>query len=123
MLPQVKQVIVVRTDLGMSPGKVAAQVGHGVLKFLEENEGPLNCGLQPYSTWFAQGATKVILGCSSEAELLALYENALLSGVECHLVVDEGRTEIAAGSTTVLAIGPDTSDRIDPITRHLRLYR
>lgn len=42
-------------------------------------------------------------------------------GLMTYLVVDAGRTQIAAGSKTVLAIGPAPKSQIDAVTGHLRL--
>ena len=35
---------------------------------------------------------------------------------------DAGHTQLAPGTTTVLAVGPGPSKRIDEITGHLKLY-
>ena len=38
------------------------------------------------------------------------------------LIFDAGRTQIAAGSMTVLAVGPGPASVIDSVTGHLKLY-
>jgi peptidyl-tRNA hydrolase len=38
------------------------------------------------------------------------------------LVLDAGRTQVAAGSKTVLAVGPAPKTKIDTITGNLKLY-
>ena len=53
-----------------------------------------------------------------QAELSAAAAN---SGLMTYLVVDAGRTQIAAGSKTVLAIGPALKSQIDAVTGHLKL--
>jgi PTH2 family peptidyl-tRNA hydrolase len=67
------------------------------------------------------GAAKVVLQVPNEAEMLALDLAAGDAGLVHYLVQDAGRTQIPAGSLTVLAIGPARKDRIDQITGHLRL--
>jgi PTH2 family peptidyl-tRNA hydrolase len=47
---------------------------------------------------------------------------ARTQNIPVHAVRDAGRTEIAPGSITCLAIGPDTTTRIDGVTGTLRLY-
>ena len=42
-------------------------------------------------------------------------------GIPCYLVTDAGRTQIAAGSKTVLALGPWGKSKLDKITGHLGL--
>lgn len=42
-------------------------------------------------------------------------------GIPCYLVTDAGRTQIAAGSHTVLALGPWGKSRLDKLTGHLGL--
>jgi PTH2 family peptidyl-tRNA hydrolase len=50
-----------------------------------------------------------------------LAREALESGLPCYIVHDAGRTQIAAGSQTVLAIGPGYKSDIDSITGGLPL--
>lgn len=50
-----------------------------------------------------------------------LAHKALQSGLPCYIVHDAGRTQIAAGSQTVLAIGPGYKSDLDRITGSLPL--
>lgn len=43
------------------------------------------------------------------------------AGLPTYTVADAGRTQVAAGSKTVLVIGPGTKASVDTLTRHLRL--
>lgn len=57
---------------------------------------------------------------------LLLVQNALAAqaeaaGMPYYIVHDAGRTQIPAGSQTVLAIGPAPKSTVDKITGHLRL--
>ena len=47
--------------------------------------------------------------------------NKMETGINTYLVEDAGHTQIAAGSKTVMAIGPAFSNEIDPVTEHLKL--
>lgn len=47
---------------------------------------------------------------------MALYEKAKAAGVTAHIVVDAGRTQIAAGSKTILAVGPGMPRSLVPIS-------
>lgn len=46
---------------------------------------------------------------------------ARLAGLPTYIVQDAGRTQVAPGSRTVLAIGPAPRSAIDQVTGHLRL--
>lgn len=46
---------------------------------------------------------------------------AAAAGVPTHRVADAGRTQIAAGSFTVLAVGPAPVSVINAMTGHLKL--
>jgi PTH2 family peptidyl-tRNA hydrolase len=113
------KVIVVRIDLKMKPGKVAAQVGHGVLAAYKESVQKA-----PYlvDQWEEIGQMKVVLQCQSEKELLDIHANARKMGLISEYICDAGRTQVDPGSKTVVAIGPAESGTIDQVTGHLKLY-
>ena len=46
---------------------------------------------------------------------------AQLKGLVTYIVEDAGRTQIAAGSKTVLAIGPAPVEAFESLTGHLKL--
>jgi PTH2 family peptidyl-tRNA hydrolase len=56
-----------------------------------------------------------------EEEMDTLKKAAADAGLITYTVYDAGRTQIAAGSKTVLAIGPAPVGDIDAITGHLKL--
>ncbi|KAF9036475.1 peptidyl-tRNA hydrolase [Hymenopellis radicata] len=97
-------VLVVRTDLGMSSGKIAAQCSHATLacyKSLKAHNVPL------LRQWERTGQIKVALRCESEEELLTLQALAQSLNLCARSIQDAGRTQIQAGSRTVLGIaGP-----------------
>ena len=113
-----KQVILVRTDLKMGKGKLAAQVAHAslgaALKAMETHR-------DWFEKWMEEGQAKVVLRVSSESELLEYKEKALDAGLPVELVVDRGLTQLKPGTTTCLGIGPAPSELIDRLTGMLRL--
>jgi len=109
-----KLIICVRSDLGMTMGKVAAQVGHAVHHAIG------NSRWRELRAWESIGAKKVSVKVESEEQLLELRRKARQAGLVAERIRDAGHTEVAPGTTTVLAIGPATSKEIDPITGHLR---
>ncbi len=110
-----KQVIVVRTDLGMGKGKIAAQCAHASL------QGFLKAGRKEREAWLKQGSEKIVVKASSEKELRELEKKARALKLPCALVRDAGFTQIAPGSLTALAIGPADEAKIDAVTSSLKL--
>ncbi|WP_456482387.1 peptidyl-tRNA hydrolase Pth2 [Methanopyrus sp.] len=114
-----KQVIVVRGDLELSRGKLAAQVAHASLgAFLRAKESGA-----PVEEWLKEGQKKVVLECEDEEELLELHELAKRRGLPSFLVRDAGLTELEPGTVTCLGIGPEREEEIDRITGDLPLLR
>jgi peptidyl-tRNA hydrolase, PTH2 family len=64
---------------------------------------------------------KVALQTRTEDELLMLQAAALSLSLTAKVVHDAGRTQIAAGTATVLGIGPGPRALIDKVTGDLRL--
>jgi PTH2 family peptidyl-tRNA hydrolase len=116
-----KMVILIRSDLGMSPGKMASQCVHAALGCVRQFTSAM-----PYQTklqaWESTGEKVVCLRCDTLAEMQTFLNVARTQNIPVHAVRDAGRTEIAPGSITCLAIGPDTTTRIDGVTGTLRLY-
>jgi len=112
-----KQVIIVRVDLEMSKGKLAVQVAHASVNAAFE---AYNNYYEWFREWWNSGQKKIVLRVPSEKELLELYEKARRQRLPVSLVVDAGLTELPAGTTTALAIGPAPDDKIDEITGHLK---
>ena len=50
-----------------------------------------------------------------------LERKAAAAGIGTYIVYDAGRTQIPAGSQTVLAIGPAAKSLLNGITGHLKL--
>lgn len=134
-----KQVIVMRTDLGMRKGKMVAQGAHASLKALldiaydidiknypvgdETIQGwaaiPLNDNTTP---WLEGRFTKVCVGVDSEAGLLEIHEKAKAAGLLTSLIRDAGLTEFNGVPTlTCCAVGPGKVEEIDKITGQLKL--
>lgn len=124
MEDKTKQVIVMRRDLKMRRGKEIAQGSHASMSFLTRRleKDIVPCWTKPELEWLEGSFAKVCVRANSEEELLEIYEKAKEAGLEVHLITDSGRTEFHGVPTnTCLAIGPDYSSKIDPITSELTL--
>jgi PTH2 family peptidyl-tRNA hydrolase len=105
MTEDCKMVLVVRSDLQMGKGKVAAQCSHATLDAYKTSlKTPIT--KQWLDHWEDEGVAKVTLKCTDEQEMLHLQKEARKLGLVAKSIIDAGRTQIAAGSRTVLAIGP-----------------
>jgi PTH2 family peptidyl-tRNA hydrolase len=119
--PPTKMVCVVRQDLGMSTGKVAAQVSHGTLGAYRATQRRGAAGDESLRAWEAGGEPTIVLKVDDLAALEACMQQAEQRGLVAHRVADAGRTEVAAGSVTVGVIGPAANELIDQVTGSLSL--
>ncbi|KAF7545749.1 hypothetical protein G7Z17_g8935 [Cylindrodendrum hubeiense] len=118
-----KLVLVVRTDLGMTKGKIAAQCSHATLacykKLLRTSEGSADRKL--LARWEKYGQAKIAVQIKSQEEMLELCRKARSLGLTAEVIQDAGRTQIEAGSMTVLGVGPAPRSVVDQITGGLKL--
>ncbi len=113
-----KQVIVVRTDIKMSKGKMAAQAGHAAVSASEyaRKNRP-----EWWNPWIMEGQCKIAVKVKSEQEILELERKARNAKLPAALIVDRGLTELPPETTTCLGIGPAPADKVDAITGKLSL--
>ena len=115
---ELKQVIIVRTDIKMGKGKIAAQVAHAsVTAFVET----LKINKKLAEEWLNSGQKKIILKVESLEKLLNLHKKAIEKGLVAVIIEDKGLTQLPEGTITCLGIGPDESNKIDEITLKLKL--
>lgn len=136
-----KQVIVMRRDLKMRKGKIAAQSGHAcveavLMALAKENrlndvrvsDGWISIGNEtreatPLSEWFSNGVAKICVYVDSEEALLDLDRQGKELGFITALVQDAGHTEFHGEPTyTCLAFEPLYPEQIDQLTGDLPLY-
>lgn len=125
--------LIVRRDLKMRKGKIAAQASHAaveaVLKAIlnEGRAGQLRTTPEgqesPLTDWFRYGMAKICVYVDSEEELLELNRRAGEAGVTTALIRDAGMTEFHGQPTyTALAFEPLAAERADELTGGLPLY-
>ena len=110
-----KQVILVREDLKLPKGKLAAQCSHASVDMILKSDKKI------VELWKKEGAKKVILKVKDEKELLKYKEMAEDLGLKTALITDAGRTVLEPGPITCLGIGPDLEDRIDKVSGKLKM--
>ncbi|NWI62348.1 PTH2 hydrolase, partial [Todus mexicanus] len=114
-----KMVLIVRNDLKMGKGKVAAQCSHAAVSAYKQVQRR-NPDL--LKQWEYCGQPKVVLKAPDEEALIQLLAEAKHLGLTVSLIQDAGRTQIAPGSQTVLGIGPGPADVVDKVSGHLKLF-
>jgi len=112
----VKLALVVRADLGMGRGKIAAQVAHAAVAAVLANGGSGD-----FAAWLAEGQPKVVLKVLSAEQLVEAVRAAAAGGLPVELIRDAGRTQVEPGTVTCCAIGPADITRIDAVTGGLSL--
>lgn len=110
-----KQIILIRQDLRLPKGKAAAQSAHASV------EAVLKSDPQIVKLWRAEGMAKIVLKVKDQKELVKLFQQAKDHNLTAALITDAGRTVIAPGTKTAVAIGPDHEEKIDPLTENLSL--
>jgi len=113
-----KQVIVIRTDLKMTPGKTAAQASHAAVSAAEKTRKEHR---NWWRSWMEEGQCKIIVRVDSEEDLLEIEKEAKSLGLPSAFISDAGLTEVAPGTATCLGIGPAPSTLVDRVTRKLPL--
>ena len=176
VLERTKMALVVRRDLKMGSGKVAAQCAHAAVGVIDEiyderdkeerkrrnawvgaawkpsatttgdasaappagaaaaaaasSAAPTDAAAAPsvadewvtwLEAWRGAGSAKVVLQVETEADLMDIVDKARMAKLPVTYIRDAGRTQIAAGSKTVAAVGPAPASRVDAITGSLKL--
>ncbi len=110
-----KQVILVREDLKLPKGKLAAQSSHASV------DATLKSDKKVVDSWRKEGAKKVVLKVKDEKELFKYKQMAEDFGLKTALITDAGRTVLEPGTITCLGIGPDLEEKIDKVSGKLKM--
>ncbi|VEU23129.1 DEKNAAC104128 [Brettanomyces naardenensis] len=120
---EVRMTLVVRSDLGMQKGKVAAQCAHAAVtcyKLMSDAKSEARNTVL-LRRWYGGGQAKIALKCKDKDEMDILFAKALSLNVNAYIVHDAGRTQVPSGSATVLGLGPAPRSVMDQITGELSL--
>ena len=110
-----KQVILVRDDLKLPKGKMAAQCSHAAV------EAVLKSDKDKVKKWRASGMMKIVLKIADEKELFKYKQIAESYMLTTAVITDAGRTVVEPGTVTCMAIGPDEDETIDKVTGKLKI--
>jgi len=136
-----KQIILVRKDIKLPKGKLGSQTAHASLgvvkklilagnldpfyydKILPHPEDIYGWKRDYIGQWWLGSWTKVCLGLGSIDELDPLLDKCVEANLIYDIVTDNGLT-VYNGTPTITCIGiePSSSEILDPIFGHLKLY-
>ena len=108
--------LIVRTDLKMSKGKIAAQCAHAV-QWLVVN----NIHSRSFQKYLRGCHPKICLKIPSESEMDIIAYWCSRNKITHYQVVDVGRTQVPPNSKTVLGVGPILRTEVPEIIRDLKL--
>ena len=108
----------------MGKGKAAAQCLHATLALYKKITSSTSASYNPQMVqrWERNGQAKITLQVPDQETMDMLFAQAMSIGVNAAIIHDAGRTQIAAGSATVLGLGPAPKAVLDQITGDLKLY-
>ena len=110
-----KQVILVREDLKLPKGKLAAQCSHAAVDAAAKSDRKI------VDLWKKEGGKKIVLKVKDEKELFTYKEMAENLGLKTALITDAGHTVLEPGTKTCLGIGPDEEEKIDKVSGKLKM--
>ncbi len=110
-----KQVILMRADLKLPNGKMAAQASHAAVEAVLKSDKDI------VRHWRNSGSMKIVLKVRDIAELYRFAQAAKDSGLSTAIITDAGKTVIAPGTATCCGIGPDSIEKIDRIVGDLSM--
>ena len=113
-----KMVLCVNTSLGMGKGKIAAQCCHAAVGCFKRAVRRCPTAVR---CWEYTGCAKIAVKCPDPNVLEAIRAQAMDLEIPTYLVEDAGRTQIAAGSRTVLGLGPAPVQLFEGLTSNLKL--
>ena len=123
----IKQVIIVRKDLNLTPGKMAAQVAHASLNAILLRASRINDTLvlktdEVFDNWIFGDFKKIVLAVKNEKELFKYYNKFIEKGFIATMIKDLAYNELLEPTYTAIGIEPLKASEIDPIVKRLRLY-
>lgn len=118
-MQELKMWLAVRTDLAMSPQKMAVQSGHAFQLLLMH---VLNDDAALAAAYLTDAMPKIVVRADNEEHLLKIDALAKEAGIHSVTIRDAGRTEFSEPTLTVCAFGPKFRDDLPSGLKRLRLF-
>ena len=93
-----KQFVIIPKKPKMSPGKIASQVAHATFMALDKQKNK-----RIIQVWKKSGMCVIVLQTDNPLQLFGISEYLKQWGINSHIYIDEGLTEVAMGTPTALA--------------------
>lgn len=125
-----KQVFIINSDLGMGKGKIAVQVAHATVYYMEEillyveGESPENDKLfERFVAWREEdhGLMKKVVLKATQEEMNKILLELTIREIEKFAVYDAGLTQVEPGSFTCIVVEPLEEEKCDELFGHLKL--
>ena len=97
--------VVLRKDISMGKGKFSTQAAHAIVTLIPERGMKWDFSKKPVEIWTVKG----------EENLLGIYSKISKMKINCSLIRDAGKTQIAPGTRTAVGIGPINEAVLDSI--------
>ncbi len=108
----------VNKSIGMSPGKMSAQVAHAAC-LAQRGSKP-----EMIEDWYKFGFyTKLVMEARDEHHLDNIQKYLKDRKIESFMVIDEGRTEIKKHTKTALGVEVIDKNELGPIFKEFDLYK
>jgi PTH2 family peptidyl-tRNA hydrolase len=104
-----KAYFVFRTDLDLTPAKLAVQVGHGVDLIWRSSSNNLSA----FNAWLAKESgdrRKIVLKLKTLEQLNNLKKTLESDGIQCELIIDSGYTIVEPETITGLVVFPTNTE-------------
>lgn len=107
--------ILVRNDLKLPAGKLAAQAAHAAVECVLRSDKSI------VKVWRQEGMAKIVLKVKDLKELQKYNQLAKDADLVTAVITDAGRTVVEPGTVTCVGIGPDEEEKLDKLFGELKL--
>lgn len=122
-----KQVFMINTDLDMGKGKIAVQIAHGEVYYMETIMNLYsfkNCtNVKMFDAWRndEDGLMKKVVLKATEKDMNEIYQKLKDKKIWHYKVYDRGLTQVSEGSFTCIVVEPLLEEECEQLFGHLKL--
>lgn len=117
---ELKMWLVVRGDLDIPKGKLAAQAGHGFCTAMYQL---MQTKPEVVVEYFEQNQPKITVVAKNLAALERVYSECFDALLPVSFIKDEGRTVFSEPTVTVVGIGPCYRDELPKYVQRLQIMK